>query len=75
MSLDVKVLQMLDRYAKSEEPRNKKDAQALDYINALNNPPSQAYLKAEYIKYYFKAKQDYKVKEIIEPIDLFKKDI
>lgn len=59
MSLDIKVMQMLDRFANQDVESKIKDGQALDYINNLPLPPSQPYLRNEYKKYYFSAKRDY----------------
>ena len=60
MGLDVRVLRMLDRFAVQDVEHNVKDAQALDYINGLPDMPSQRYLRSEYVRYYFKAKAEYK---------------
>jgi len=82
LSLDVRVCKMLDRYANLEETTEKKDHEALCYINNLPSVDNAPYLKAAYVKYYFQAKRDYKVKQsnqlsedIVDAADVYKKDI
>jgi malate synthase len=62
MSLDVKVMNILDQFAQMEVGDNIKDGGALEYINELAKklPPKNNHLLANYRKYYFNAKRHYK---------------
>ena len=58
MSLDVKLLAVLDEHAKASVNGDKlHDGVALDIINNLPVAKERPYLRSEYMKYYFKSKQ------------------
>lgn len=58
MTLDVKIITKLDNLAKLVSDMG--DHEALCLVNNLKIVPEQPFLKAEYVRYYFKAKHDYK---------------
>lgn len=63
MTLDTKFLQEIDLAIQISKPGTMLcpdlDAKILGRINALPIERGQVYLRSEYIKYYFKAKQHY----------------
>lgn len=58
MSLDVNVMQQLDKWA--ELVSDKGDHEALNLINNINPGKTEPYLRSQYVKYYFQAKRDNK---------------
>lgn len=74
MTLDVKIMQQLDKWA--EQVSDKGDNEALRLINQIpDSSSSTKYVRSAYVKYYFQSKRDYKTKATIDSLDLFKKDI
>lgn len=63
MSLDVRVLREIDYKVSVRKPVDvvcpELDVAVLDMINRVPLAHSQPYLRAAYIKYYFRAKADY----------------
>lgn len=62
--LNVKILKAIDDAIETAKPRTKLewivlDAVEIDKINQIPLAHSQPYLRGEYLKYYFKAKQHY----------------
>jgi hypothetical protein len=75
MTLDVRVLEMLDVLAGQDVASNVKDEQAMDYLNEIDLPKDRPGLRTQYVKYYFKAKQDYKASQSLGKLDIYKQDI
>jgi hypothetical protein len=75
LSLDVRIMKVLDAYATQDLTPEKKDELALDYLNNIDFPKDKFGEKTQYVKYYFQAKRDYNSKEIVKRLNLFDHDI
>lgn len=75
MTLDVRIMEMLDILAGQDIASSEKDKQALEYLNNIDIPKTRPGLRTQYVQYYFKAKQDYKTSKYLGKLDIFKQDI